>query len=96
MESPSKAYVAFYAAAWAFGEEGRYTVYGISEARFFDSTDILVDISGVVRMMTSGSPLISALGDSFKPSGTVYVKTVGGRSAEASPSTLVQISTQMR
>ncbi|MBR2343949.1 MAG: ABC transporter permease [Clostridia bacterium] len=66
----------------AFGEEGRYTVYGISEARFFDSTDILVDISGVVRMMTSGSPLISALGDGFKPSGTVYVKTVGDRSAE--------------
>lgn len=61
----------------AFGGEKEYEVAGIAPHRFMDAYDVMVDITGVVRLLADGSPLLSALGDSFKPCSTIYVRILG-------------------
>ena len=58
----------------AFGEEKTYTVSGIARQSFIGNYEIMVDITGVIRLMTDGSPLLSALGDEFKPCSTIFVR----------------------
>ena len=59
-----------------------YRVCGISELRFMSDADILVDITGVIRTITSGNPIFSALGDSFEPSSIIYVDAEDGQIQE--------------
>lgn len=53
--------------------EKTYTVCGINDRRFMASYDLMVDISGVMRILASSSPVLSAIGDSFRPAGIIYV-----------------------
>lgn len=62
----------------AFGDEKTYTVCGLSENRFIDQYDVMVDITGIVRSLAEDSLMISALGDRFKPCSTIYVKVHEG------------------
>ena len=64
----------------AFGSEKAYQVCGIARHSFMDGYDVMVDITGVVRLLTDGSPLFSALGDAFKPGSTIYVRLLGDAS----------------
>lgn len=57
-----------------FGEEKSYKVSGISRKAFLGDYSMMVDITGVIRLITDGSPLLSALGDNFKPSSTIFVR----------------------
>ena len=57
----------------AFGSKKRYTVCAISQNRFLDNYDVMVDISGIVDIMTKDSLLLSALGADFKPCSTIFV-----------------------
>ncbi len=75
----------------AFGEKKTYTVSGISKVAFIDDYKVMVDISGVIRLITDESPLLSALGDSFKPCTTIYVGLVGENSGEAITSAIARI-----
>ena len=56
-----------------FGEVKSYTVCGISRDAFMDGYEVMVDITGVIRLITDSSPLLSALGDDFKPSSTIFI-----------------------
>ena len=56
------------------GGSKAYTVEGITKSSIIGEHDVIVDISGVVRMMASSSPVYAALGDSFRPSSTLYIK----------------------
>lgn len=68
----------------AFGEKKTYTVCGISPRVFMDGYDVMVDITGVIRLITDDSPLLSALGDNFRPSSTIFVHLNDGISINAS------------
>lgn len=56
------------------GGEKKYTVEGITRTPLIGEHDIMVDITGVRRMMGESSPVFAALGDSFRPSSTLYVR----------------------
>lgn len=60
--------------AGLMGGEKTYTVEGISRTPLIGEHDIMVDISGVRRMMGEASPTFAALGEDFKPASTLYVK----------------------
>ncbi len=65
-----------------FGIEKEYTVVGISEKPLVGGREVLVDIRGVTEVLSLHSPLVSALGESFKPSTTLYIDLSEGVSAE--------------
>lgn len=58
---------------YAFGGEKTYRVSGINKYPFLNGYEVMVDITGVIRLITSSSPFLSAIGDDFKPSSTIYV-----------------------
>ena len=45
-----------------------YRVAGISETDFMASYDLMLDVSGVMRILTAKSPVLSPMGDGFKQS----------------------------
>ncbi len=55
------------------GHDKKYTIEGISETPYFSSYDVMVDITGVMRILAKDSLFVSSLGESFKPCSTVYV-----------------------
>lgn len=55
-----------------FGKMVEYEVSAISKAPFFNSSDIMVDISGVMEALASESIFISVL-DDIKPYSTIYI-----------------------
>lgn len=59
-----------------------YKVVGISKAAFMSSYDILADVSGIIEILTSTSPILSALGESFKPAGSIYIDLPEGMSID--------------
>lgn len=60
------------------GGQKSYTVAAISPNRFMNSYDIMVDMTGVVRLIAADSLLISALGKDFKPYSTIYIDVLDG------------------
>ena len=58
------------------GDEKVYTVAAISPERFIGGYDVMVDISGVVRIFANKSLLFSALGEDFKPCSTLYIDVI--------------------
>ena len=64
------------------GGERTYRVGAISLYPFAADYDVLVDISGVIRLLGSDSPVISALGEDFRPCSTVYVDVAEGYSLD--------------
>lgn len=50
-----------------------YTVVGISETPPAGNFDLLLDISAVTWALAGDSPFLSALGDGFRPAGTLYI-----------------------
>ncbi|MBO7196971.1 MAG: hypothetical protein J6V80_06620 [Clostridia bacterium] len=55
-----------------------YIVCGISDAKFMASFDLMLDVVGVMRILTSSSPILAPMADSFKPGGTIYVDASSG------------------
>ena len=55
-----------------FGKRAEYRVCAISKSPFFDNSDIMVDISGVMEILASESLFVSIL-DNIKPYSTVYI-----------------------
>lgn len=55
------------------GEKKIYTVSGISKRAFLASYDVMVDISGIVRILASDNIILSSMGEGFKPSSTIYI-----------------------
>jgi len=60
------------------GKDTTYTVCAISETPYFASYDVLVNITGVMRVLASDSLFVSALGEKFKPCSTLYVDIAEG------------------
>ncbi|MBQ3571817.1 MAG: hypothetical protein IJA15_03200 [Clostridia bacterium] len=77
----------------AFGSKKTYTVCAISQNRFLDSYDVMVDISGIVHIMTKDSLLLSALGADFKPCSTIFVRFLDKESIEEDIELLKQAPT---
>lgn len=65
----------------ALGEQKEYKVAAISRNRFMASYDVMVDVGGIVRILANDSLLVSAIGDGFKPSSTLYVNVSDGYTA---------------
>ncbi len=61
-----------------FGAKKTYVVGAISDKQFMASYDVMVDVGGVMRLVASDSLIAAALGDSFKPSGTLYIDVKDG------------------
>ncbi len=59
--------------ASTLGYDKTYTVQGISKTPYFSSYDVLVDISGVMRLLASDSLFVSSLGEKFKPCSTIFI-----------------------
>lgn len=55
-----------------FGKRAEYRVCAISKSPFFDNSDIMVDISGVMEILASESLFVSIL-DNIKPYSMVYI-----------------------
>ncbi len=68
--------------ATVLGRAATYTVAGIADMPFAGSYDVLLDISAVTHAIAAGSPFLSAIGDSFRPAGTLYIDLPDGRSAQ--------------
>ena len=66
----------------ALGYEKVYTVAGISEIPFFSSYDVMVNITGVMRLLASDSLFVAALGDDFKPCSIIYIDVKDGVSTK--------------
>ena len=62
------------------GEKKNYEVRGISPDRFLASYDVMVDITGVMRVLVADNLLLSSLGESFKPSSAIYIDLNDGES----------------
>lgn len=65
------------------GEVRTYTVTGITAAPAIASYDVVVDVSGVTRLIAGDSFLLSSLKDGFRPCNTIYVKVLEGTVDEA-------------
>lgn len=62
--------------------ERSYTVAAISDRPYAASHDILLDVSSLTRLLAAGSPFLSALGDRFRPAGTLYIDVPEEKSIE--------------
>ena len=60
------------------GENISYKIAAISKTPFFNSNEIIVDISGVMKMLSKESIFISAL-DNIKPYSTIYIDVIDDR-----------------
>ena len=67
--------------AGMLGEEINYTVYAISEKPPIGDLDVLVDISTLVRVLSSDSPFSSMLGENFKPISILLIDLPDGKDA---------------
>ena len=65
-----------------------YRVAGISETDFMASYDLMLDVSGVMRILTAKSPVLSPMGDGFNPGGVIYVRVADDRVDEAAEALL--------
>lgn len=70
------------------GRRATYTVAGITDVSFAGSYDVLLDITAVTRAIAAGSPFLSAIGDEFRPAGTLYVDLPEGLAPEEAASRL--------
>ena len=70
-------------AVTALGKARTYTVVGISAAPLIASHDVIVDISGVVRLIAGDSLLLASMKDGFRPCSTIYIDLVSGTPADA-------------
>jgi ABC-type antimicrobial peptide transport system permease subunit len=61
-----------------FGVSRSFTVSGISEARYLGKYDVMLDIRAVMRVLSQSSAFISAMGDDFLPSTTLYIDLAEG------------------
>lgn len=55
------------------GVQGSFTVSGISEARYLGKYDVMLDTRAVMRALSQSSAFISAMGEDFLPSTTLYI-----------------------
>ena len=62
----------------ALGETRTYTVAGISAVPLIGSYDVVVDISGVTRLIAGDSLLLSAMKDGFRPCNVIYIEVLSG------------------
>ena len=59
--------------ATVFGTEKTYVVCGIAESDFMAAYDVMVDTSGIVKIMAEDSLLVSAMIDSFEAATVIYI-----------------------
>lgn len=59
--------------------EQNFTIAGITADRFVGEHDILFDITAITRRIAEGSIFLSALGDSFRPAGALYIALEDGQ-----------------
>ena len=64
--------------ATVFGSERSYVVRGISENDFMASYDVMLDTSGIVKIMAEDSLLVSAMIDSFEAATVIYLNLADG------------------
>ncbi len=64
------------------GIENTYRVAGIAKHDFIAKFDILLDISGVSRVLASKYTLAAAVGDSFRPCNVILIDIPEGESVE--------------
>ncbi len=55
------------------GTERSYKIAGIAKSCFIDKFDIILDISGVIKVITAKSPFAAALGEDFRPCNTLLI-----------------------
>lgn len=55
------------------GVSRSFTVSGISEARYLGKYDVMLDTRAVMRALSQSSAFISAMGEDFLPSTTLYI-----------------------
>lgn len=55
------------------GHQKTFTIAGVTEAPFLTSYDVLVNVTGVMRLLSADSLLAAAIGEDFKPCNTIYV-----------------------
>ncbi len=68
--------------ATLLGREVEYIVSGIARREFIKRFDVLLDITGVVKILASESPFAAALGDSFRPCNTILIDLADGDDIE--------------
>ncbi len=64
------------------GSEKNYTVAAISPASYMGKYDVMVDIGGVVDVLSADSLFVSSLGNMFRPCSTVYIDVKDGYSLD--------------
>ena len=64
------------------GKKHSYKVSGIAEKDFLASYDVMVDLTGVMRILASDNLILSSMGDSFKPAATLYIDVNDGESID--------------
>ncbi len=64
-----------------FGKKIQYKVCAISKSPFFDGSEIIVDITGVMRVLASESIFVSVL-DGIKPYSTIYIDVLDDKSKD--------------
>ena len=55
------------------GCSAEYTVQGISTTPFMAQYDVMVSVSGVMKMLSETSLTVALLGDDFKPCSTIFI-----------------------
>ncbi len=55
------------------GTDKSYRVAGVSNRRFFGKFDVLLDISGITKILASKYSFAAALGDDFRPCNTILI-----------------------
>ena len=71
-----------------FGKEVVYTVAGITSGPLLADSDVLVDISGVINILTEDSIFASVIGENFKPYSTILIDLPEGANIEEAIATL--------
>lgn len=62
----------------ALGQTRSYTVVGISETPLVGTSDVVVDIRGVARLIGGDSLLLSSMKDGFRPCNVIYIEVLSG------------------
>ena len=65
-----------------FGKNVTYTVEGITTTPPLGGHDVLLDISGVMKLLASDSVFAAVIGDDFKPCSKLYIALADGVDAE--------------
>ena len=65
-----------------FGKEVTYTVQGITKAYPLGNHEILLDIGGVMKLLTANSAFAAVIGEDFKPCSKLFIDLDDGVDAE--------------